>query len=211
MKLAKELGVCGTTISKRMLAGQSEDYIREQIAIGRERVAKIKESKERFRKLREEGVAEAGTVSGVGASARSYVPGRRALHAPQSTMPVSVNGKVMADPQKYADPVSPARRELLGDAELRLAIAQADEREAKAAILHGSHVPIKQVNAIIGGAHAKFKDRLFRVPAEVRDRLAVCGDPVECERIVREGIVAAVRELRVMVGIKAEAESEEGV
>jgi hypothetical protein len=85
--------------------------------------------------------------------------------------------------------------ETFNQAQRRKEVAIADLRELELKQKRGELVQISDVNAFVSGMVVRARDILLRVAPELRDRLAVCSDPIECERMVNDEVHRALREL----------------
>jgi hypothetical protein len=68
-------------------------------------------------------------------------------------------------------------------AQARRESAQADIRELQAGEKRGELVPVRAVNAWFAAQIVKARDRLLRLPSELRDQLGAMSGP-ECERLL---------------------------
>ena len=85
--------------------------------------------------------------------------------------------------------------ESFNQAQRRKEVAIADLRELELKQKRGELVPVSDVNAFVSGMVVRARDILLRVAPELRDRLAVCSDPIECEAMVTDEVYRALREL----------------
>lgn len=219
--LARELGITAASVSARLKKGQNPDFIRRAVQtrkqLGKQnpgrKLGPVRPSVMMSGKGDE--VVVVREVPKPGQSPKSYSPKHKVVvgkPAPKQadrvpnrlpSVPFKQNGRdarsnghtPSADGLTTADHVYLENRQA---AELRKIIAQANEREVKVAQLRGALVPVAQMNFWFGGCIRRHVDRVFRIPGEYKDRLAVCDDPVECERMLREELEAAFRELREM-------------
>ncbi len=199
--LARATGMDSTTVSRKMKQGmtaaqisaQAADWATRNSVQGRNRRV-VKETT--LKKL------------------KGYVPARRVTVGPVKvedvTVLVPVETKVEKRrrdrprkvAQEFVEPVVSkvvsAQGETYQQADLRLKIAQANEREIKAAQLRGELVNKAQVNYVIGTAHVKFRDHLFRLPDELGDTVAFEDDPVKTRKILRDALVQVCSHLRVL-------------
>lgn len=196
-KLAKELGVSVGTVCNRMSKGQTAEFIRADIRA-------------------KKGLAPVAPVANQ--QARSYTPG--SAYTPAHPLPrtgptpgrkqVASNGQTNGHIAAPSAPMQVDEREREREqeptdpfegraaAELRKIQAQADLQALKVEQLRGSLIPLAQVNFWFGQAIVKARDILFRMPAELRDRLSTCDDPITCEKMLMDELVRAVAELREM-------------
>jgi hypothetical protein len=140
--------------------------------------------------------AKAATMPG-------YVPsraGRPKSKPPDPTANAKVKSKVSAFVPKpsRAPNRSTEEKESKFLAETRKETALADLRELELAQKRGELAPVVLLNAFMGGCIVKARDRLMRLPGELRDRLAANSDPIQCERMVEKEIRAALAELKSM-------------
>jgi len=125
----------------------------------------------------------------------------------KAASPTSTNGK--GDGKANGKGNGSQTGEGLVAAELRRAIAMADEREAKVAILRQDWVERSQVNWFVGGMIVKARDLVFRVPEDVSEQVAMCDEPAQCAKIIRDALVTAVGEMREMLADMAGGRTEE--
>ena len=203
VRLARESGMDSTTVSRKLARGMTPDQIREQGALWAQKGTLKGRNKRRVKPE---------TLQRV----KSYVPARRASvptppvpPAPPSPKPAQAAGPKPSENGHANGRANGrgARKELriegenIIQAELRRAIAQANEREAKVAILRGDWVPREQVNFWVGAEIVEVRNIIMRME-DLGDDLALVDDPVECRRILREEAVRALASLRLM-GIEA--------
>jgi len=200
VRLARESGMDSTTVSRKLARGMTPDQIREQGALWAQKGTLKGRNKRRVKPE---------TLQRV----KSYVPARRASAPTPSAIPApkpaqAAGPKLMENGHANGRTNGRgARKELRIDgeniiqAELRRAIAQANEREAKVAILRGDWVPREQVNFWVGSEIVEVRNIIMRME-DLGDDLALIDDPVECRRILRGEAVRALAALRLM-GIEA--------
>jgi hypothetical protein len=85
--------------------------------------------------------------------------------------------------------------ESFNQAQRRKEVAIADLRELELKQKRGELVPVSDVNAFVSGMIVRARDILLRLAPELRDRLATCTDPLECEGMVTDEVYRALREL----------------
>jgi hypothetical protein len=74
----------------------------------------------------------------------------------------------------------------------------ANLRELEYAQKKGQLVPIVLVNAFVGGMIVAARERLMRMPGELRDQLAACIEPIACERMLEREVRLVLAELKEM-------------
>lgn len=203
-KLARELGIAASSVSDRMARGQSADFIRDDVLRRKKALDNGEPTPPSGRNLVRPVVRDGGEKGG-GASPvdkpRSYGARRIGKVGASISAPASIieSDFLPTDPHLPEDISEEDPYEGRSAAELRKIKAQASYQELKVKQLNSELVTAVHVNFVIGSGHARMKDRLFRIPAETRDELALCDDPIECERIVRDAINGAVGELRLLL------------
>src|ERR1700680_4506229 len=85
--------------------------------------------------------------------------------------------------------------ESINQAQRRKEVAIADLRELELKQKRGELVAVSEVNAFVSGMIVRARDILLRIAPELRDRLATCTDPIECEAMVTDEVHRALREL----------------
>lgn len=217
--LARELGVSQSTVSRKLKQGMTMDQIRAQFSApvkGRVYVPTRRVSKPLVSSTVPASPARTGPGPAVVDKLASSVvvpveeqaeEQARERVSRRRKMGKGVDARLAAemDPDPSAAPPVTVNGETYTQAELRLKIAQANEREVRTAQLREALVNREQINYCIGSAHVKFRDVLFRIPDERSDALMMEDDPVKFKEMLMEALVQACNQLRLLTaGIPGE-------